>query len=665
MSRRPTLALMLLLAILTASMAWGQAPLEDRDAHWPGEATPAGEQGEHTRYTFEVDGRAAWVVVPQHPAPGHPWVWRARFPGYHAEADAILLDRGFHIAFIDTNNMLGSPRAMAHWDAFYAFTTEHGLAARPAIEAVSRGGLFAYAFAARWPERVACIYADTPVCDIKSWPGGKGTGRGHDATWQNLLKQYDFTESQAIAYRKNPIDILAPIAEAKIPLLHIVSLNDEIVPPTENTFVLAERYRALGGQIDLMQVQMGTSQSGGHHFDHPDPVRVADFIERHATALPGDKDYFVMRGSLDNARIRFERDKVGKVVFVGGSITNMPDGWREMTAKYLQQRFADTDFTFVNAGIPSTGSVPGAFRLMRDAFSDGPPDLIFEEAAVNDLHNMRTDAQMTRGMEGILRHARKANPNVDLVVMHFVDPRHMDDYRNGQTPNVIAHHEPVADYYAVPTLHLAREVTERIDAGQFDWARDFKDLHPSAYGHRLYTASIRRLLATAWEAPLSKDAMPTPHPLPVALIDPFSYDAGQLLSPDRASALTGFELVEKCDPTAQGVGGGVRGGFVNVPMLVGDGPGDTFSFAFTGRSVGLFVAAGPDAGVIEYRIDEGPWKKQDLFTKWSGGLHLPWAYVLADELEPGEHTLNVRISADQNDKSKGHAVRIVHFLTND
>ena len=49
------------------------------------------------RYDFQVDGRNCYVVVPPHPAPGNPWVWRARFPNYHPEADLILLERGFHV----------------------------------------------------------------------------------------------------------------------------------------------------------------------------------------------------------------------------------------------------------------------------------------------------------------------------------------------------------------------------------------------------------------------------------------------------------------------------------------------------------------------------------------------------------------------------------------
>jgi hypothetical protein len=90
-----------------------------------------------------------------------------------------------------------------------------------------------------------------------------------------------------------------------------------------------------------------------------------------------------------------------------------------------------------------------------------------------------------------------------------------------------------------------------------------------------------------------------------------------------------------------------------------------FQPATKGRAVGLFVAAGPDAGIIEYRIDDGPWKTRDLFTKWSRGLHIPWAYVLEAELNSGQHNLAVRIADAKHAASKGHACRIVNLLLNE
>ena len=212
-----------------------------------------------------------------------------------------------------------------------------------------------------------------------------------------------------------------------------------------------------------------------------------------------------MRGGLDNCRYRFEHAKTGRVAFLGGSIT---EGglWRELVCKDLQKRFPQTKFDFINAGISSTGSTPGAFRLLRDVFSRGPVDLLFEEAAVNDDTNGFSDQAQIRGMEGIVRHARLLQPEIDIVMLHFVDPGKMVLINQGKTPAVIANHEKVAALYQVASIDLAREVTERIRAGEFTWEKDFRDLHPAPFGHALYARSVGRLLDAAWQKPLAADA---------------------------------------------------------------------------------------------------------------------------------------------------------------
>ncbi|MEZ6015316.1 MAG: SGNH/GDSL hydrolase family protein [Planctomycetota bacterium] len=665
-----TFALLLLVgpcagSIHSVASTWTAA--EVIGGHTPSVRTSGAQTSEDTpgreRLDFVVDGRGCRLLVPAQIAPGRPWVWRARFPDFHTEPDELLLQRGFHVAYIDTGGMLGGVKAMALWDRFYeVLRAEHQLAQRPALEAVSRGGLFAYHWAARHPELVACIYADTPVCDIRSWPLGAGAGLGHAETWQHLLLELELTHEEALAYRFNPIDLLRPLADAGIPLLHIVSLNDQVVPPAENTFVLAARYRALGGEIDVMEVPEGSAESNGHHFVHPDPLRVADFIERSAAVLPGGDDYLDQRATLANCRVRFERERRGRVAFLGGSIT-YNSGWRDEVCAYLRARFPATEFDFVAAGIPSMGSTPGAFRLARDVFGRGPVDLLFHEAAVNDPTNGRSPLEMIRGVEGVLRHARALNPAVDLVQLHFADPEKVARYRAGAVPEVVRRHDAVAAWYGASSAQLAREVAQRIDAGQFTWQGDFKDLHPSPFGQRLYAASIRRLLSGAWAAPLPPDAQVVEHPQPAAM-DPFSYDRGELVGLEAARGLEGFSVVEACDPRADGVGGGVRDGFVGVPMLVGTAPGAAFTLAFAGRAVGLWVAAGPDAGTIEYRIDGGATQTRDLFTRWSGGLHLPWVYVLEAELDGGEHVLEVQVSRARNERSRGHACRIAHFVVN-
>lgn len=161
-------------------------------------------------HAFRFDGRACRIVAPETAAKGSPWIWRARFFGHRPEVDIALLKKGFHVAYIDVAGLFGSPTAVGHWDRFYSLLVErNGFARQPALEGMSRGGLIVYNWAARNPDKVACIYADAPVCDFKSWPGGKGSGKGSPRAWQTCLAAYNFNEEEALAFRGNPIDNLA------------------------------------------------------------------------------------------------------------------------------------------------------------------------------------------------------------------------------------------------------------------------------------------------------------------------------------------------------------------------------------------------------------------------------------------------------------------------
>ena len=144
-----------------------------------------------TRYDFEVDGRPVLVVTPKTPAKGKPWAWHGEFFGHKPAPDIELLKRGFHIVYMSVPDMLGSPQAVKHWNAFYVeLTDKHGLAKKAALVGLSRGGLYCYNWAAANPEQVACIYADAPVCDFKSWPGGKGKGKGSPRDWKLVIERY-------------------------------------------------------------------------------------------------------------------------------------------------------------------------------------------------------------------------------------------------------------------------------------------------------------------------------------------------------------------------------------------------------------------------------------------------------------------------------------------
>jgi lysophospholipase L1-like esterase len=363
------------------------------------------------------------------------------------------------------------------------------------------------------------------------------------------------------------------------------------------------------------------------------------------------------RSSLNHACQTFQTDHA-KVAFLGGSITHNP-GWRDSLTTYFQHSFPGTNFDFINAGIPSMGSTPGAFRFERDVLKNGPVDLLFLEAAVNDFYNDRTPTEITRGMEGIVRHALQANPRTEIIMMHFADPNKLETNRQGQVPEVIRLHEEVANHYNISTINLAREVTDRIDADEFDWENDFKDLHPSPFGQNIYFRSIRQFLENACDNITGieeNDSANLPPPL-----DPDSYAQGKLVEPTSDQVSEGWQMIDNWKPAGSG---GTRNNYVRVPMLVGIYPGDPIRFQFEGNAVGIAVASGPNAGIIEYRIDGASWKKQDLFTRWSQQLYLPWYFTLASGLESGKHTLEIRLSEEKNSESQGMHAIIRYFFYN-
>jgi len=239
---------------------------------WPG--TPSDFHG-FDLYTFETNGLSCKVVVPDVVADGRPWIWRARFWDHQSGPDVALLSNGFHVAYVDVAGLYGSADAVARFDAFYDFLTQsYGLDHRTVLEGMSRGGLIVYNWAAQNPEKVHCVYADAPVCDFKSWPGGFGTGEGSALDWTACKAAYGFaSDAEALAYDGNPVDNVLPLADAGIPLLHVVGDADTVVPVAENTALVETRYTTLNGAINVIH-----KPGVGHVHGLDDPGPIVEFI---------------------------------------------------------------------------------------------------------------------------------------------------------------------------------------------------------------------------------------------------------------------------------------------------------------------------------------------------------------------------------------------------
>jgi sulfur carrier protein ThiS len=116
--------------------------------------------------------------------------------------------------------------------------------------------------------------------DLKSWPLKHPKAKGPVA---DALKFYGFADEAAlVAYEGDPIDLLDPIAKAKIPLRHVVSPNDLVVPAKENTLEAKRRLEKLGWAMDLLVVDPATTINEGHHFPLVGIAESVAFVRKHA-----------------------------------------------------------------------------------------------------------------------------------------------------------------------------------------------------------------------------------------------------------------------------------------------------------------------------------------------------------------------------------------------
>jgi|GEM_PF-142362 len=612
----------------------------------------AGRKGDwrgFERYDFSYYGRNVTVVAPKNAAKGNPWIMRPAFFGAYAQADSALLTKGFHVVYFDVTHLYGSPNARKLFNGFYDYLVKkYQFSSKVTLEGLSRGGLFVQNWAVKNPEKVACIYVDAPVCDIKSWPSRKNA-----KLWSDFLKEYNVTDAQADTLKCNPIDQAVELAKTKLPILSVCGDADKTVPMLENSMVVRDKMTAAGGSMRLI------SKPGVDHHPHSltDPTPIVDFVLQHQPDYL-QKHHINLRGNLNNSRLIFENEKVGRVAFLGGSITEMY-GWHNIVMEQLKQRFPYTKFEFVEAGIGSTGTTPGAYRMKKDVLEKGKIDLLFVEAAVNDHGNGFDSIAQIRGMEGEVRQALLSNPNMDIVMQHFIYDAFLPELNQGKTPAVIQNHDKVAEYYKIPSINQAQEIAERIQAGEFDW-KQFGGTHPAPLGQKYYAAAIESLFDQMWSVSYP-DMQLKPHELPATPLNAFSYFNGKLVDPREAKVKKGWTYESPWTPKEKGT---VREKNQNTAILEALTPGAELSLKFEGTGIGIYCLAGPNAGIIEYKVDGGKFKTLDLYTRWSGNLYIPWVYMFETELKDTKHKLTLKMSADKNTSSKGNACQIYYFTVN-
>lgn len=232
--------------------------------------------------TMEFEGKAGTVVFPREGTVNGRLAVKTEYRDAFPEAAELpLLERGFHVCFLQNENRWGTNADLDRKARFVRFVQEkYHLTSRVVPIGMSCGGLIAIKFAARYPELIACLYLDAPVVNYLSCPCGFGVGErlGDGSGIPEILNALGLDSiSQLLGYRDMPLDHIPRLVAEKIPIVMVAGGSDTTVPFCENGALLKNAYREAGGEIEVY-----LKPNCGHHpHGLSDPAPVIEFILRH------------------------------------------------------------------------------------------------------------------------------------------------------------------------------------------------------------------------------------------------------------------------------------------------------------------------------------------------------------------------------------------------
>lgn len=371
-----------------------------------------------------------------------------------------------------------------------------------------------------------------------------------------------------------------------------------------------------------------------------------------AADIADDTAHVRVRGGLPHLAAALRDGRPVRVAFLGGSITENRGGHSAMVPAWFREAYPGSRVEAVNAGLSSTCSTTGAFRLASDVFAGGPVDLLVVEFAVNDDQDAaHAERECVRGMEGIVRHVRREHPECDIVMVHFVNPGILAKLRAGDSPTSVAAHERVAEHYGVTSVDVAGEVADAVESGRYSW-KDYGGTHPGEFGYRVASDLIIKAIGEGVGAAAKPSGLP-------GALDESSYDRGRFVEVVEAERTEGWRVGKVGRDLLPE--GSIRSNYEPLSVLRGDAAGDGLRLKFEGTAVGAFVLAGPDAGILRASVDGGEPVQVDLFHRYSRGLNYPRSVIFATGLEGGEHTLRLEIAAEKNPGSSGNTASILYF----
>ncbi len=433
--------------------------------------------------------------------------------------------------------------------------------------------------------------------------------------------------------------------------LYNSSLVEKIVQPGNWDRVLY-RATALPAGTRYLKIEFGASSTNAWN---PQIGRVTLDYGGGPAPLADFADYSRLERVMAKARSG-QNITIG---FIGGSITQGfnssnwdSTSWTAKVKQWWESKYPGK-ITYVNAGIGGTPSVLGAHRAYMNLLQSNP-DFVVVEFAVND----GADSLYTRAYEGLIRQILKS-PNQPAVMSLYIGDQAGANRQEA--------HIPVADYYRLPQVHYKDRIQNLVANGTNTWLDFYGTTYVPQYKSGSYPAGdgthpndtaqaraglyIIEKLENVYNTLKPDVQIPGVPVIPSVMTDD-TYEFAALYH--RGNLTPSSETVGSWTQGSHNIGTGYGWQSSTVGNeLVFDVSGSTIAFGFYTRN-------GPDAGMVEAWVDDGPRTVFDSYTPE------PWETikyaVVQSGLTKGPHKLHIKIKPETNPNSSGHLFEVVNVL---
>lgn len=210
---------------------------------------------------------------------------------------------------------------------------------------------------------------------------------------------------------------------------------------------------------------------------------------------------------LKNVITRASRKEKITIAFLGGSITqgfaaSAPQlCYAGRIFSWWQDRFPETEFSYINAGIGATDSEYGAARLEEHVLKYDP-DLVFVEYSVNDENTVHYQETY----ESLIRRLYFSEQKPAVILLHNVY------YESGKSAQDI--HAEIARHYNLPSLSAKETVYRAVQEGRLTMAEIAEDgLHPTDKGHEYVARLVCSYLEWVMDEKMDAECKAKPEPV--------------------------------------------------------------------------------------------------------------------------------------------------------